>query len=239
MPRSTLNNHGWDGPYSLPSRCCPSAPCRHGNQRRLACIWGSPKHQCTPHPALELQPVSDRRWRGRRGAWPVDGTSASFHLCLHLHGLSPFLVHVVPPVAASACIWGSPKHQWATPTRPAIPCDSRCRGNQCRTLPVREEAPEHSPRRPASRARVHGSVAPAASKGQRRVHTWAALWFKTSWLALMLVRTFSQCQTGGGGGGGGRGPPRGPRPALMPVLIFMACLPCSCMWCRPWQHLGK
>jgi hypothetical protein len=42
-----------------------------------------------------------------------------------------------------------------------------------------------------------------------------------------------------------RGPSLGPvepvfiLPALMPVFIFMACLPLVCMWCRPWQHLWK
>ena len=60
---------------------------------------------------------------------------------------------------------------------------------------------------------------------QRRVHPWAALCIKIRWLALMLVQTFSQCQIGGGGGGGGRVPSIGPTPALMLVLIFMACSP--------------
>ena len=55
-----------------------------------------------------------------------------------------------------------------------------CRGHPCRTLPVRE----------AARARS-GPAAPAASQGQRRVHPWAAWWFETRWLALMLVQTFS------------------------------------------------
>src|SRR5262245_23092965 len=52
--------------------------------------------------------------------------------------------------------------------------------HQCRTLTVREAARVRS-----------GPSAPAASQGQRRVHPWAAWWFETRWLALMLVQTFS------------------------------------------------